>query len=91
MTADVEGRYLQAGAKYEADLEPSKPGLMDKITLMKSWVSMEELNTRLQSETVPVGGERQADPVQDPHCTPSTRVTVRKGRGGERAQLQASI
>ncbi len=48
--AEVEERYLQAKAQHEADLELAKSGLTDQITLVKSRVSMEQLEKRLQLE-----------------------------------------
>ena len=50
VTADIEGQYLQAKAQYEADLELSKLGLTDRVTLMKSRVSMEQLAKRHRLE-----------------------------------------
>ncbi len=50
VTADFEGQYLQAKAQHDADLELSKSGLTDRITLMKSKVAMEQLEKRLQLE-----------------------------------------
>ena len=50
VTADVEGQYLQAKAQYEADLELSKEGLTDQVTLMKSRVSMEQLRKQFELE-----------------------------------------
>ena len=50
VTADVEGQYLQAKAQFEADLELSKSGLTDEVTLMKSRVAMEQLQKRLRLE-----------------------------------------
>ena len=41
VTADVEGQYLQATTQYEADLELSRSGLVDRVTLMKSRLAME--------------------------------------------------
>lgn len=49
-TADVEGQYLQAKAQFDADLELSKSGLTDAVTLMKSRVAMEQMEKRLQLE-----------------------------------------
>lgn len=50
VTADVEGQYLQAKAQHDADLELSKSGLTDQVTLMKSRVAMEQLEERLRLE-----------------------------------------
>jgi HlyD family secretion protein len=50
VTADIEGQYLQAKAQHDADLELSKAGLTDRVTLMKSRVAMEQLAKRLRSE-----------------------------------------
>ena len=50
VTADLEGQYLQAKAQYEADLELSKSGLTDQVTLMKSRVAMEQLQKRFHLE-----------------------------------------
>ena len=50
VTADVEGQFLQAKAQYDADLELSKSGLTDRVTLMKSRVAMEQLEKRLELE-----------------------------------------
>ena len=50
VTADFEGRFLQAKAQYEADLELSKSGLTDQVTLMKSRVVMEQLQKRFHLE-----------------------------------------
>ena len=50
VTADVEGQHLQAKAQYEADLALSKEGLTDRVTLMKSRVSMEHLRKQFQLE-----------------------------------------
>ncbi len=50
LTADIEGQYLQAKAQYEADLELTKSGLTDRVTMMKSRVAMEQLEKRLQLE-----------------------------------------
>ena len=50
VAADVEGQFLQAKAQYEADLELSRDGLTDQITLMKSRVTMEQLEKRLKLE-----------------------------------------
>lgn len=50
VTADVEGQYLQAKAQYDADVELSKSGLTDRVTLMKSRVAMEQLAKRLELE-----------------------------------------
>lgn len=50
VTADVEGQYLQAKAQYEADLELSKEGLTDQVTLMKARVSMEQLRKQFELE-----------------------------------------
>ena len=50
VTADVEGQYLQAKAQHDADLELSKSGLTDRVTLMKSRVAMEQLEKRLRLE-----------------------------------------
>ena len=50
LTADIEGQYLQAKAQHEADLELSKSGLTDRVTMMKSRVAMEQLAKRLQLE-----------------------------------------
>ena len=50
VTAKVEGQYLQAKAQYDADLELSKSGLTDKLTLMKSEVAMAQLRKRLELE-----------------------------------------
>ena len=50
VTAQVEGEYLEAKAQYEADLELSKAGLTDRVTLMKSRVAMEQLGKRFELE-----------------------------------------
>ena len=50
VTADVEGLFLQAKAQYDADVELSRFGLTDQVTLMKSRVAMEQLDKRLQLE-----------------------------------------
>lgn len=50
VTAQVEGEYLDAKAQYEADLELSKAGLTDRLTLMKSRVAMEQLGKRFELE-----------------------------------------
>ena len=50
VTADFEGQYLQAKAQHDADLELSKSGLTDRVTLMKSKVAMVQLEKRLQLE-----------------------------------------
>ena len=50
VTADFEGQFLQAKAQYEADLELSKSGLTDQVTLMKSRVAMEQLQKRFHLE-----------------------------------------
>ena len=50
VTADVEGQFLQAKAQHDADLELSRSGLTDRVTLMKSRVAMEQLKKRLQLE-----------------------------------------
>ena len=50
VTAQVEGEYLDAKAQYEADLELSKAGLTDRVTLMKSRVAMEQLGKRFELE-----------------------------------------
>ena len=50
VAADIEGQFLQAKAQYEADLELSRDGLTDQITLMKSRVTMEQLEKRLKLE-----------------------------------------
>lgn len=50
MTAQVEGEYLDAKAQYEADLELSRAGLTDRVTLMKSRVAMEQLGKRFELE-----------------------------------------
>ena len=50
VAADLEGQYLQAKAQYEADLELSKAGLTDQVTLMKSRVAMEQLQQRFHLE-----------------------------------------
>lgn len=50
VTADIEGLFLQAKAQHDADLELSKSGLTDRVTLMKSRVAMEQLYKRLQLE-----------------------------------------
>ena len=50
VTADVEGLFLQAKAQYDADVELSKSGLTDRVTLMKSRVAMEQLEKRLRLE-----------------------------------------
>ena len=48
--AEVEGHFLQAKAQHDADLELSKSGLTDPVTLMKSRVAMEQLDRQLQLE-----------------------------------------
>ena len=50
VTADVEGQFLQARAQHDADLELSRSGLTDRVTLMKSRVAMEQLKKRLHLE-----------------------------------------
>ena len=50
LTADVEAQYLQAKAQHDADLELSRSGLTDRVTLMKSRVAMEQLRKRLRLE-----------------------------------------
>ena len=50
VTADFEGQYLQAKAQHDADLELSKSGLTDQVTLMKSRVAMEQLQKRFELE-----------------------------------------
>ena len=50
VTADVEGQYLQAKTQHNAELELSKSGLTDQVTLMKSRVAMEQLAKRLLLE-----------------------------------------
>lgn len=50
VTADVEAQFLQAKAQYDADLELSRSGLTDRVTLMKSRVAMEQLQKRFQLE-----------------------------------------
>ncbi len=50
VAADVEGQFLQAKAQYDADVELSKSGLTDQVTLMKSRVTMDQLKKRLGSE-----------------------------------------
>ena len=50
VTADVEGQYLQAKAEYGANLELSRSGLTDQVTLMKSRVAMEQLRKRFELE-----------------------------------------
>ena len=50
VTADYEGQYLQAKAQHDADLELSKSGLTDQVTLMKSRVEMEQLHKRYELE-----------------------------------------
>ena len=50
VAADVEGQYLQAKTQHDAELELSKSGLTDQVTLMKSRVAMEQLAKRLRLE-----------------------------------------
>ena len=50
VAAAVEGQYLQAKTQHSADLELSKSGLTDQVTLMKSRVAMEQLAKRLLLE-----------------------------------------
>ena len=50
VTADFEGQYLQAKAQYDADLQLSKSGLTDQVTLMRSRVAMDQLQKRFQLE-----------------------------------------
>ena len=41
---------MQAKAQHDADLELSKSGLTDQVTLMKSRVAMEQLQKRFELE-----------------------------------------
>ena len=50
VTADAEGQYLKAKTPYEVDLELSRSGLENRITLMNSRVAMEQLQKRFQLE-----------------------------------------
>lgn len=50
VTADLAGQHLQAKAQYEADLELSKLGLIDQVTLMKSRIAMQQLEKRHRLE-----------------------------------------
>ena len=50
VTADIEGQFLQAKAQYEAELQLSKAGLIDQVTLAKSPVSVEQMEKRFHLE-----------------------------------------
>ena len=50
VTAEIEGQYLQAKAQHDADLELSEEGLVDKVTLKKSQVAMEQWEKRFHLE-----------------------------------------
>lgn len=50
LTAVVEGDYLQAKAQYDADREQFESGLLDRVSLTKSGVAMEQLAKRLRLE-----------------------------------------
>lgn len=50
LAAEVDGQYRQATAQYEADLQLSREGLTDRVTLMKSRVAMEHLQERVRLE-----------------------------------------
>ena len=58
VTADTEGQYLKAKTPYEVDLELSRSGLENRITLMKSRVAMEQLQKRLQLEQALEGARK---------------------------------
>jgi HlyD family secretion protein len=64
VTADVEGQYLQAKTPYEADLELSRSGLVDRVTLMKSRVAMEQLQKRFQLEQALEGARKPSVQAQ---------------------------
>ncbi len=50
LTAVAEVDYLQAKAQYDADREQFESGLLDRVSLTKSRVTMEQLAKRLQLE-----------------------------------------
>ncbi len=64
VTAQVEGEYLDAKAQYEADLELSKAGLIDRVTLMKSRVAMEQLGKRFELERAREGVRKPSAEAQ---------------------------
>ena len=64
VTADLEGQYLQAKAQFDADLELSKAGLSDSVTLMKSRVAMEQLRKRHRLELAREGARKPSAEAQ---------------------------
>ena len=64
VTADFEGQYLLAKAQHNADLELSKAGLTDEVSLMKSRVAMEQLQKRFQLERAREGARKPSVEAQ---------------------------
>ena len=64
LTADIEGQYLHAKAQYDAEYQLSQEGLIDKVTLKKSLVAMQQLEQRVQLERARVEARKPSAEAQ---------------------------